>query len=302
LGEFNNSKYFLSDNSATWPNAQAAAANTNGGYLVSINDAAENDFLESVIGSNIYFIGLSDAQTEGSLTWDSGEDVNYDNSAGNNASGDYGVLYFWDGSWGFENSEVWRSYIIEVPCASNPPQGTLTLDFCSDDQVITVPSDVNDFWPISFTEPTASTTCPDGIVNIVQTGGPANGTTVAIGLVHVITFEISDNCGNTSTCSFEITFQRAPLFVDFQCPADISITLNPGELGTNVSWDENDFTVEDPCIIISLDQIAGPANGAFFPVGTTTVTYEANGNCFAPSFTETCSFEVTITAPGGPIG
>ncbi len=301
LGEYNNSKYFLSDNSATWFNAQAAAAaNTNGGYLVSINDAAENDFIESVIGDNIYFIGLSDNQSEGNLTWDSGEPVNYDNSTGNSASGDFGVMYFWDGKWGFESSAVWRRSIVEVPCGINPPGGELTVSYCPDDKVIGHPFNVTQTWIISFDQPTASTTCSGGVVNIVQTTGPASGTSVAVGLDYTITFEISDNCGNTSTCSFVVSFEPIPPSVNFTCPADIAITAGAGETGATVTWDENDFTVGTPCLINVLTQTSGPSNGAFFPIGTTTVTYEANGNCNAFGFLESCSFDVTVSSSGGP--
>ncbi len=50
---------------------------------------------------------------------------------------------------------------------------------------------------------TATTTCPGG-ASVVQTVGPASGTTFSIGIT-TISYEATDACGNTETCSFTIT-------------------------------------------------------------------------------------------------
>ena len=63
----------------TWQQARDYAR-TLGGYLVSINDAAENAFVDGRYTNTIgvrRWIGLSDAASEGVFVWDSGEPVTY---------------------------------------------------------------------------------------------------------------------------------------------------------------------------------------------------------------------------------
>ncbi len=64
-----------------------------------------------------------------------------------------------------------------------------------------------------------------------------------------------------------------------------------------------EFIMEVPCESdmqtgsVTVTQTAGPASGSNFPVGMTTVTYEAIDEC---GNTETCSFKVTVNPPVGP--
>ena len=70
--------------------AARSAANSMGGYLVAINDAAEQAWLGANFGVGRFWIGLSDEITEGTFLWDSGEPFIYSNwCAGepNNAGG-----------------------------------------------------------------------------------------------------------------------------------------------------------------------------------------------------------------------
>ena len=62
--------------------AQAKAV-SEGAYLVSINDAAEQKWLVSIFGSIPYWIGLTDGDMEGEWRWMSGEAVGYTNWAPN---------------------------------------------------------------------------------------------------------------------------------------------------------------------------------------------------------------------------
>jgi len=63
----------------TWTDAQAQAQ-AMGGNLVTINDAAENQFLVNAFGSNeSFWIGFTDAVQEGDWKWINGEPVTYVN-------------------------------------------------------------------------------------------------------------------------------------------------------------------------------------------------------------------------------
>jgi len=102
--------YYLNNESAyivvegpTWEEAQANAQLL-GGHLVTINDALENSFVHDIVLSRNewLWIGFTDANSEGTWSWASGEPVTFTSWQGypNNAWGgqDYAVMYG-DGNW-----------------------------------------------------------------------------------------------------------------------------------------------------------------------------------------------------------
>jgi GH24 family phage-related lysozyme (muramidase) len=62
----------------TWTQAQAQAVSF-GGNLVTVNDAAENQFLVNTFGNLNRWIGLTDEVVEGQFKWVNGEAVTYTN-------------------------------------------------------------------------------------------------------------------------------------------------------------------------------------------------------------------------------
>ena len=64
----------------SWDDAQAQAA-AEGAHLVSINDAAEQEWLVKVFGTAPCWIGLTDLAKEGEWSWTSGEPLTYFNWA-----------------------------------------------------------------------------------------------------------------------------------------------------------------------------------------------------------------------------
>jgi hypothetical protein len=92
-----------------WANAEANAVGL-GGHLVTINDLAEETWLRATFGSSTRFwIGYTDAATEGTWLWSSGETpgfTHWDGGEPNNVSPppvgeDYAVLNWntGDGAW-----------------------------------------------------------------------------------------------------------------------------------------------------------------------------------------------------------
>jgi len=63
---------------SSWTNAEAAASAL-GGHLVTINDSAENAWVISTFGGDDYalWIGLTDAASERTFVWASGEPLSY---------------------------------------------------------------------------------------------------------------------------------------------------------------------------------------------------------------------------------
>ena len=68
--------YALTETGMSWDMLEALAIQT-GGHLVSINNAAEEEWLYSTFGSTMFWIGLTDYPDEGEFRWTSGEPVTY---------------------------------------------------------------------------------------------------------------------------------------------------------------------------------------------------------------------------------
>ena len=120
MGTFGESNYFLSDNKDTWQGGQQFAAN-NGGYLASIGDALENEFIRAFIDEtkDIAFIGYQDTDQDGEYEWDSGEAVDYTNVPMGTSAKAFTNINFWNGEWKFDGTTTKRKFIIEVPCDGN---------------------------------------------------------------------------------------------------------------------------------------------------------------------------------------
>ncbi len=120
LGEYNGHGYYLSDAPTNWAQAKTLAENA-GGYLATMNDQAENDYLKSNIGNEMVFIGYNDAATEGVGSWATNEPVTLDLSYSNSAENDYGVMNFWAGTWQMVNQFVAKKYVMEMNCSTPQP-------------------------------------------------------------------------------------------------------------------------------------------------------------------------------------
>ncbi len=169
---------------------------------------------------------------------------------------------------------------------------------------------------VTWGEPITSTTCPIGSVTLTQTAGEANGSAFPIGTT-TISYLATDECGNSQTCSFTITVNEVPSELDLICPGDISATALPGETTAVITWPGP--TATTTCYIdnVTLTQLAGLPNGASFPIGTTTVGFEATDECgnseicaFTVNVSEfpstltvvTCPADVEVTIPSGATG
>ena len=140
----NGNNYALTDRPGTWHQAEAQAVSY-GGNLVAVNDAAENAWLVSTFGTDLYWIGFTDEASEGTWAWSNGDPVTYTNwlpGEPNNAqdedwahinwAGNAGGWNDWEAGAGYTDKfEVFHaqndSYptlgIMEVPSASVPDGG-----------------------------------------------------------------------------------------------------------------------------------------------------------------------------------
>ncbi len=130
-----------------------------------------------------------------------------------------------------------------------------------------------------------------GSVTVSQTGGLASGSTFPVGTT-TNTFTLTDECGNTSTCSFDVTVNDTEDPV-VSCPADITVGNDPGMCDAVVTFTP---TATDNCPGVTV--VSVPASGSVFPVGTTLVTVtatDASGN------TDVCTFNVTVNDTEAPV-
>lgn len=72
--------YGLTETPMSWTEAEAVAV-AEGGHLASIGSAAEESFLTSTFGVGLYWIGFTDAASEGTWAWSDGTAVTYENWA-----------------------------------------------------------------------------------------------------------------------------------------------------------------------------------------------------------------------------
>ena len=131
LGELNGKGYFLSDENTYWEDAQNKSVAA-GGYLVSIENQEEKNFLESFISGNsgeqVIYTGLQ-RNSNNVLEWTSGETFNINNYSttpwGTSTSylnGAHGTIKKWNPNnapyWGMESGAAYRKYILEKTCTS----------------------------------------------------------------------------------------------------------------------------------------------------------------------------------------
>ncbi|MEZ5043203.1 MAG: HYR domain-containing protein [Saprospiraceae bacterium] len=144
---------------------------------------------------------------------------------------------------------------------------------------------------VSWTPPVASDT--DGtIVSFVSSHAP--GSVFPVGTT-TVTYTATDNDGNISSCSFDVTISdtESP---QISCPANITVFGASGAASAVVTYAAPIGT--DNCTGVSTVQTGGLGSGSSFPIGTTTETYTVTD---AAANATSCSFTVTVIETGPPI-
>ncbi|WP_242091529.1 HYR domain-containing protein, partial [Aestuariivivens sediminicola] len=142
-------------------------------------------------------------------------------------------------------------------------------------------------YAVTFTD-----NCPGG--TLVQTAGLASGSTFPIGTT-TNSFTVTDEAGNTVSCSFTVTVNDSELPV-FACLPDYNVSNDPGQCYATVSFAAP--TATDNCGVASVVQTAGFVTDDEYPVGTTTVVFVATDTA---GNTNTCSFNVNVTDDEDPV-
>ncbi len=140
---------------------------------------------------------------------------------------------------------------------------------------------------LSYTAPVGTDNCPSTETDLMS-GFGAGANYYVYGGIYTHIWRATDASGNTSTCQFTITLED-PIAPVITCPANTTLNVDPGECDAAVSYSLPLASDNCPGYIVNL--INGPASGAEFAIGTTTVEYEVfddmgNGT--------TCTFTVTV--------
>ena len=147
---------------------------------------------------------------------------------------------------------------------------------------------------VTFTNATATDNCPG--VTVMQMGGPVSGVSFPAGTTTNVTFKATDGSNGTTTCTFRVTVldTQTPTIV---CPGSMSVSNTPGMCSATVVYATP--TASDNCTLASGSPSlqSGPASGASFPKGQTTVVWIATD---AEGLTKTCSFRITVNDTQAP--
>ena len=129
---------------------------------------------------------------------------------------------------------------------------------------------------VNWSAPVATDNC--GMVNTIQTGGPASGSAIPVG-THTITYTSSDMAGNTTTCTFTV------MVMDSQAPHAVCKNIVV-ELGSNGS-----VTV-----------LAAQLNGGSTDNCPGSLTYASSQTVFNAANVGTNVVTLTVTDAGGNTG
>lgn len=103
--------------------------------------------------------------------------------------------------------------------------------------------------------------------------------------VHVVKCTATDNCGNSNSCSFTVTFNYDTNAPVFNCPTNMTVWSCSNS--AVVSYTATATDACDPNITV----VCTPPSGSSFPVGVSTVLCAATDRCTNRS---TCTFTVEV--------
>ena len=127
---------------------------------------------------------------------------------------------------------------------------TLTMS-CNDDMNVDASNPAGTI--VTWSAPSATSTCSTGSVTVTQTAGPSSGDLLVTG-THTVTYVAEDGCGNTETCSFTITVSytgsaicTTRLMTDLtQCNGSINSTFWAEDLIYGMSNISKNYHLEAP--------------------------------------------------------
>lgn len=141
---------------------------------------------------------------------------------------------------------------------------------CPED--ITVSASANCDAVVNYTPPVGTDDCTTATTTLISGIGP--GGTFPIGTT-TETYQVTDEDGNTATCSFNIhVIDDTPPVIT--CPIDQVVNLDPGECEAEINFSFP--TATDNCPDVTIAQTGGLPSGSMFPAGKHTIEFTATDN------------------------
>ena len=215
------------------------------------------------------------------------------------------------------------TFTLTDPCGNDiTMDATFTIEDTTPASFLTVPGNIAvnsgttfcgatvDWWIPTFsdvcgTSAITNVTYLPSISNFINLGGGHMMATFDKGIT-TVTYYVSDDCGNVTTTSFTVTVTDVTPPIIHSTITVVNGQNAVGQCGNQVFWYQP-ITATDNCPGVQLTSTHYP--GAWFPVGTTLVTYTATD---AANLTTTYSFNVVVadtskpvlagTLPGGAVG
>ena len=265
IGNFQDHKYYIVQEWVSWEEARQNAIAL-GGYLLTINSEAENNFVVNNIGDNYkwddYWIGFSDTAEEGTFVWANGSDSTYTNwyDGEPNNAGDEDVVVFsgYSGRWNDLPKQDGRFYIIEF-------SGTISA------KDVVIPYVVSNSTGFSTTSGTDATFTASGTVTIPAGQSKVDLTVTAVNDsenedTEIITYTITDNITDgtydaaTSAASISIIDDEAPAVTWASSAANFnenagSITITATSDKAKTTASKLNLTITDAGATQNLDYI-----------------------------------------------
>ncbi len=187
--------------------------------------------------------------------------------------------------------------------AGNTGTGSFTVTVSDNEApAVTVPANISVVAAPGNSSAVVNYPAPSATDNVgvfsgpTRTAGLASGASFPIG-VTTVTFSATDAAGNTGSNTFTVTVTEPDTTPPvITVPTDIVASTDPGASSAVVTYATPTAT-DNVGVTSGPTRTAGPASGASFPLGTTTVTYSAED---AAGNTNTASFTVTVTDDEAP--
>jgi hypothetical protein len=184
------------------------------------------------------------------------------------------------------------SFTVFVQTSPAQSSSNLTLA-CNDNNVVNATAGTNNA-VVTYALPTATTTCVGSVPSVTLLSGLASGAAFPVG-VNTVVYKATDACGSTTTCSFTVTVNPAPLpasnGIKLKCSNDVTVVAADGATSAVVNYTAPTGNSVCPMGGFTIVLHNGLASGSAFPIGVSTVTYRATSNCGNEKF---CSFTVTV--------
>ena len=112
----------------------------------------------------------------------------------------------------------------------------------------------------------------------------------------LITWTVTDGCGNARSLTRQIIVRDRINPVFLNCPADFTVNANLALCGSDVVFSTPIAFDQCTDALVTMQTI-GPSSGSTFPVGTTTVAFEASDECNRAG---RCQFDITVVDSATP--